>query len=68
LIKTLSASVLDLWLCFGDLNDTLSGDDKIGGNPRSFSQHYKKIAVYLRMPLATAVQFVGIGIIIPTNA
>jgi hypothetical protein len=29
--------------------------------------HYKKIAVYLRMPLATAVQFVGIGIIIPTN-
>lgn len=36
LIKALAGQVFNKWICFGDINDTLSGEEKKGGNPRSF--------------------------------
>lgn len=38
LIKTLDGQTSNKWLCFEDFNDTLSGEEKKGGNSRSFGQ------------------------------
>lgn len=38
LIQSLINPLCIDWLCFGDLNDTLSADEKSGGNCRTFDQ------------------------------
>ncbi|KAK2422548.1 hypothetical protein QL285_033075 [Trifolium repens] len=38
LIQHLASKVVSRWLCVGDLNDMLSGEDKKGGNSRTLSQ------------------------------
>lgn len=38
LLKTVSVTVTDDWICFGDFNDTLFASENRGGNPRSFEE------------------------------
>lgn len=38
LIRDIATQVSERWICFGDINDTLSLDEKKGGNSRSFEQ------------------------------
>lgn len=38
LLKNLSHSARERWICMGDINDTISLAERRGGNPRSFTQ------------------------------
>lgn len=38
LLRSLKPVDEDMWLCCGDFNDILSNEEKLGGNPKNFSQ------------------------------